>query len=142
VSPPFNTTRIHTDAIIATLEDVEISTGDAIGKDDTGGNLIPPYAVVYPMPGELMGTLDDPDSDAELVSQVTYVGETREQTEWLRDKGRAALLAGFDVEGRVITRVTVDTVGEVRRDDATKPKTLFYCPERYRIWSTPGPEGS
>lgn len=130
-------TQEHTLGLIAALEAAEIVTGYAIGEDESGEDLHTPYAVVYPQPGELVGTLDAPESDAELVWRVVYVADSARGTEWLRDRGRQALLAGFDVEGRAIVRVTVDRVGEVDRDDDVAPPK-FYCSESYRAWSSAG----
>lgn len=136
-----NATRIHTDAVIDTLKDAGLSVGDAIGKvSPTGADLPKPHAVVYPGPGELTGTMDDPESDAEMTWRVIYVGTGREQAEFTRDKGRAALLQGFDVDGYAIVRVKVDVVGSVERDDSVKPP-VFYCSESYRAWSTPDNDG-
>jgi hypothetical protein len=134
-------TRIHTNAVIAKLQGAGLVVGDAIGKTAAGADLPKPHVVVYPGPGELMGTLDDPESDAEMTWRLIYVGSGREQVEFVRDKGRAAMLDGFDVDGRAIVRVTVDAVGSVERDDSVKP-AVFYASEAYRVWSTPTEVGS
>lgn len=136
-----NTTRIHTDAFIQVLVDAGLTVGDAIGKTPAGVDLTKPHAVVYPGPGDVMGTLDDPQSDAEMTWRVVYVGKNRQETEFVRDKGREALLEGFAVTDRAIVLVIVDEVGEVERDDSVKPPS-YYCSESYRVWSTPDNGGS
>lgn len=132
-------TRLHTDAVIAKLKAIPMTVGDAIGKVNASASaakLTLPHAVVYPGPGEVYGTLDAPEADAEMTWRVVYVGAGRDAAELIRDKGRAALLTGFAVDGRVIVRVTVDVVGSVERDDTVNP-AVFYCSESYRAFSTP-----
>lgn len=128
--------RLHTDGVIAALEAVdELNVGDATGKD-----LPLPYAVVYAIPGgDSSGTLERPDEDAELVYQVTCVGKSRRQAEWAVDKAMSALLDGFAVEGREITRVWVDSFGGIRRDDDATPP-LFSGMPRFRVKTTPAPD--
>jgi len=134
-------TRIHTDAVIAKLQGAGLTVGDAIGKTAAGADLTKPHAIVFPGPGELMGTIDDPESYGEMTWRVIYVGTGREQAEFARDKGRAALLAGFEVEGFAIVRVKVDPVGSVDRDDSVKP-SVYFCSEGYRAFTTPDNGGS
>lgn len=131
-----NTTRIHTDAVIAALEAAGLVVGDAEAVDATRVPLEPPYAVVYPMPGRLGGTMADPERDGQVVYQVTSVGVSRSEAEWVRDKAREVLLPGLVVAGRRIVRVKVEMVGEVARDDDVSPPR-FFIPERFRFWSVP-----
>ena len=130
------TFRTHTDAVIETLETAGLTVGDA----DAEG-LTVPYVVVYSIPGgRLFGTLDAPHDDGELVYQVSCVGSTREQAEWLVDKAMI-LLQGFDVGGRSVAFVTIDSNPGVRRDDDITPPVFLATP-RFRITTTPGNEVS
>lgn len=125
--------RTHTDAVIAKLEAAGLNVGDA----DAEG-LTAPYAVLYDIPGgRSFGTLENPNDDAELVFQVTCVGETREQSAWVADKAITALLSGLTVSGRSIARVTIDSFpGTFPERDASPP--LFTSTPRFRLTTTPG----
>ena len=121
----------HTNGVISALETTDLPVGRAEAPDDPL-----PYYVVYPIPGgRVMGNLDDPHGDAELVYQVTCVGETSEQVELLVDKAMA-LLDGIEVPGRSISQVDIDTNAGVRRGDESAPP-LFYATPRFTILSTP-----
>jgi hypothetical protein len=124
--------REHTDGVIAALETEGLTVGDAVAPEDVG----PPYVVVYPIAGgSLSGSLANPDEDGALVFQVTCVGASREQAEWLADKAMA-LLDGFSVTGRSIARVSLDLHGGIQRDDAQTPP-VFYALPRFRVMTTP-----
>lgn len=123
--------RVHTDAVLAALEAQGLTVGDADAKGLSGK-----FCVVYRIPGgESSGPLDAPNDDAELIYQVTCVGDTREQAEWVEDKVMN-LLDGITVEGRSISRVDLDSYDGIRRDDAL-PLPRFYATPRFRIYSTP-----
>jgi hypothetical protein len=141
--PPFASTRAVTDGLIATLEATGLRVGDGARKD-AQGNTIPvsltdgPCAVVYPIPGgntdgESESPLGDPDAFAQTIYQVTYVGATREQAEWARDKGRAAVMAGVTVTGHNVARVRLQTDAFVRDDSLPEP--LFSAIDRHVIWT-------
>lgn len=124
--------RTHTDAVIAALEGAGLTVGDAVAPDAA-----PPYAVVYSVSaGGWSGTLAEPYEDAALVFQVTCVGATREQAEWVADKAIATLLGGLSVSGRFIANVAIDLSGGVLRDDQRTPP-LFYSTPRFRVLTTP-----
>jgi hypothetical protein len=124
--------REHTDAVVAKLETLDLPVGD--GKRPEGDDAR--YCVVYPIPGgSLDGTLEDPNEDAELVFQVTCVGTTREQAEWVSDKV-LGLLTGMTVAGRHIARIYLDSFSGVRRDDTLSPPMFIGTP-RFRVMSTP-----
>lgn len=126
------TVRTHTDALIAALQAMGLEVGDAVAPDDT-----PPYVVVYAIPGgTASGTLARPDDDAELVYQVTCVGLTRQQAEWLADKALTLLETPLSVSGRSIARVALDLHAGVSRDDSRTPPYFVAMP-RFRLYSTP-----
>lgn len=124
------TLRVHTDSVIAKLESVGLSVGD-------GESPAPPSCAVYTIPGgRSYGSLQEPNEDADFVYQVTCVGITREQAEWVADKAIAALLGGVTVADRHIARVMVDAFpGVFRDDDATPP--VFVSTPRFRLITTP-----
>jgi hypothetical protein len=126
--------RKHTDAVIAALQAAGLTVGDGIAP--TGAEA--KYVVVYPIEGgNRTGTLAGPFDDAELVYQLTCVGDHRWQAEWVRDKAEAALLSGLTVAGRHIPLVSPDEGDSgIRRDDSVTP-ALYYATPRYRIRTTP-----
>lgn len=126
--------REHTDGVIAALEGVGLTVGDG-----TAAGLTAPYAVVYNITGgDMSGTLENPYEDAELIYQVTCVGKTREQAEWVVDKAMV-LVDGFEVEGRHIALVRPDGGPGTRPDyDVTPP--LFFSTPRFTIYTTPDPQ--
>lgn len=131
--------RTHTDAVIAALEGAGLVVGDGVAPAD-GPALLKAgtgYAVVYPTAGGASyGTLHDHAEDAEIIMQVTCVGATREQAQWLADAANV-LLDGMDVEDRSIPLVTLEVAPGVSRDDGQTPP-VFYSTPRYRIFTTPG----
>lgn len=102
-----------------------------------------PYRIVYPVPGGVFdGPLGCPSDDASLIWQVTCVGATSDQCEWVVDNTNELLVEQpLIVAGRFIQRVYLDMTGGVRRDD-TVQEPVFIATPRYRIESTPSPGGS
>jgi hypothetical protein len=95
--------------------------------------------VVHPLPGGTRhGTLDDWTKHASLLYQITCVGQTQSQAEWVRDESEV-LLDGLTVIGRLIDVVRVDFGSDeaVRDDSLGAPETLFGAMPRYRLYSTP-----
>lgn len=108
-----------------------------------------PYAIVYSIEGgELTGPpLSAPEADGEFVYQVTSVGTTRKQAEWMADRARRTVLArtsgqyqvemvspaGTKIRGRIPDGGAgpVDVEGE-------EPNEIYSVPERFRILTTPG----
>lgn len=124
-------TREHTDAIIARLGALGLTVGDAEAP-----SAAPPYVVVYPVAGgSTSGVLAAPDDDAVLVYQVTCVGTSRKQTEWLADKV-IGLLTGVTVTARKIPTIHLDSFGGVTRDDTSTPPLYLAFP-RFRVYTTP-----
>lgn len=156
VSPP--TRRPVTNALEELLRSV---TGRPIGvvnvpaSESGEQNPVCPYAIIYPVPG---GYFDGPffatpDVDAEYVFQVTSVGETYDQCEWMADRVRAAILGRssdrsftydlvlLDPEGDPDTRIVNDRRPESGPGDVGRsqegPIGLYNSVERFRICTTP-----
>lgn len=124
--------REHTDGVITALQGLGVAVGDA----EAPSGVAPPYCVVYPIPGgDTYGTLGAPNDDAELVYQVTCVGVSRKQAEWLADKA-LGLLAGLSITGRSVPVVSLDSAPGIQRDD-TKSPPLFWAAPRFRLTTTP-----
>lgn len=115
--------------------------GDAAAPDDIEIPAGLPYANV-----QSIGDADREASFAELLTegdliseiQVTSVGESRKQAQWMSDRIResfiAANLTGWT--GRTIQLVELDSGNEVERDDDIQPP-LFYAVDSYLVYSTP-----
>ncbi len=116
--------RLLTDAVLTRLE---AATSKAVGDGQAPADTTRPYSVLYP--------LDDSDRDGDMIDtqrtswfdfQVTVVGDTREQAEWLADDLRTSMLAadltpsGFRMYPfeRVVTNAT-------ERDDDVQPPVFY-----------------
>lgn len=137
--------REHTDAILAALRATfgdRAEVGDAEAPDGTGrqgDGSFAKYAVVYALSGgNTMGTLATPDADAWLPYQVTCVGGSRQQAEWVRDEVVARLVGTYtlEVEQRRIPRVRLDSTGGATRDDDQTPPVWWAAP-RFAVLTTP-----
>lgn len=140
-------TRTHTDAVLAALEATTVLVGDADPKPPgygwqgtPGQSVFVPYMVLYPIPGGTFdGSIGDPNDDAQLLYQVTCVGSTRTQCEWVLDKALGALVGQSPViAGRSLMRSIESDMagGGVRRDDTVQPAVFISTP-RFRLWTTP-----
>lgn len=141
--------RTHTDAIVAKLQAAGLPVGDADRPSATHG-LQPPtatgerkfiaYVVVYPLIGGTFdGTLAEPNDDASLIYQLTCVGASRSQAEYVADAALAALIGQpLTVAGRSVSRVWADlAAGGARRDDTAAGEPLFISTPRIRVESFP-----
>lgn len=136
--------RTHTDAILAKLVSTTILVGDGIKPANAGWlgkpgeQLFTPYMILYPAFGTFDGTIGAPSDDADLEYQITCVGETRVQAEWVADAAIAALVEQtVTVTGRSSNqRITLVDAGAARRDDAVLPSVFFATP-RIAIYTTP-----
>jgi hypothetical protein len=128
---PVPVLRTHTAAVITRLQALGVTVGDAQAP-----NMAPPYVVVYQIAGgDTYGPLGAQNDDAELIYQVTCVGTSREQAQWLVDK-TLGLLSGISVSGRSLPLVTVEMVPGIQRDDKVSPP-VFWATPRFRLFSTP-----
>ena len=129
--------RTHVDAVITRLE---AETGKQAGRAEAPSDETLPYMVVYPLPSaERDGDLKDYDSLQTWVFQITSLGGTAEQAEWMADQARTALV-GTDtltVTGRSIQRVESDTIGGTPVRDPAGQTQVFTLPESFRVLSYP-----
>jgi hypothetical protein len=128
--------RVVTDAVKALLVAGGLTVGDGVAPS---GN--PPYAVVYPVFHTVTGPVGEPSADANRVFQVTSVGTTREQAQWVSDKAATALLGAdhnaVTVTGRALMQaIELYSSAGVTRDDDTAGAPLFYAIDRYAVTTT------
>lgn len=126
----------HSNAMLALLTSAWDRMGDATKPDDT----TLPYAVMYPLGSSVFDGSHadgDLDSDAWPVTQVTYVGESRDQVDQVRDVVRAAVLGNYlTVAGRRVGPIRLDDERPIDRDDDVNPP-LLYAIDRFKAYSTP-----
>jgi hypothetical protein len=129
--------RPHTAGVISALQAAGLTVGDAIAPDTTAAQK---WVVVYGGGvGQLDGTMRDERTDASPVVQVTSVGTTAEQAEWVADTVRRIMLTRpvtLAVANRRVLFVSVNASQPTRRDDDVHPP-LFYGVDLYRISTTP-----
>ncbi|WP_033819786.1 hypothetical protein [Kitasatospora sp. MBT63] len=76
--------------------------GTAPTASDKPTGVTIPYCVLYPLGGTSSGPpFGDGDGDGRMLYQVTSIGTTAEQAEWMSDKVRVALLARTKTGGYV-----------------------------------------
>lgn len=125
----------HVQAVVGALE----GAGLAVGNHRWEGDIYAPHVVVYLIAGgEVDGTAADPNSDAELVVQLTYVGEGPEQALRTGDLARAALVGQrLTVDGRApqACLLLTGSGGALPDRDVTPP--AFYAYDRISFWSFP-----
>lgn len=130
--------RTVTDALLTGLAS---DTGKNIGDSAAPSDTTMPYAVLYRLAGGApFSSLDHGNQYAIVTLQVTSVGETPEQAEWMKDKVREGMLdlsnftapSGFRFE-----HVNLDLDGGVNRDDDLGTEPLFYGVDRFRLWVVP-----
>ncbi len=118
--------RPLTAAVISVLQTAGLTVGDADAPAEVSGA---GYVVVYPLPGgSFDGSLADAWSDADPVYQLTSVGRSRQQCEWVADKARVTMLAATWTlpDGRKVMRVRPDMSGGTMRDDDTGGPPIWY----------------
>lgn len=125
--------RPEAKALLAAL----LAAHPRVGYGTAPADLTLPYAVLYPAGGgELGGPVSDPNADGNRVHQITCVGATADQAEWLMDKLRPVALGPLAITGRRLMQSYLETSQPVRRDDSTSPP-LFYAADQYRYLTTP-----
>jgi hypothetical protein len=104
-----------------------LQTGATIGRGEAPSDKTLPYAVVYPLgePGDLdvNGVLGDPHVTTVFEWQVTSVGGTAKQAEWMQTQVRSALL-GWSPTGDY-GRIAKSGGQGTRRDDGVQPAQFF-----------------
>jgi hypothetical protein len=130
------TSRTETDAVIALLEAVGLTVGDAVGETETGTKLTAPYVVVYPGSAMFDGPVHGQDDDASGLYQLTCVGSARQQAEWVRDEARDAFTTLTLADRELTQPPELEFSQGVRRDNDVEPP-LFYAVDLYRVRSTP-----
>ena len=135
--------RVLTDDILSV---VAAATGKQLGDGTAPATPVFPYAVLYPLPSpDHAGDLTTPDRDRGWLYQVTSVGATREQTQWMADEIETAMAGEtFNPSGITVMDVETDTRGAVTRDDDATLVTgpgdtasfLFYSVDVYEFWTT------
>lgn len=127
--------RTATDAIISRLT---TGTGKNIGDGVAPADGTLPYAVVTPLAdGDYDGPMNDWQADVAMEWQVTSVGATRSQAQWMQDKCRDAMLnAAITVPSRAVMKAELAGGGFVERDDDFQPP-LFYAVDIFSVLVTP-----
>lgn len=135
--------RVLTDEILSV---VAAATGKQLGDGTAPDSPVFPYAVLYPLPSpDHDGDLATPDRERGWLYQVTSVGATREQAQWMADEVETAMEdETFAPAGITVMDVETDTPGAVTRDDDTSLVTgpgdtasfLFYSVDVYEFHTT------
>lgn len=105
-------------------------TGKNIGDAEAPSDLTLPYAVLYPLVDdddpEMHSTLSDAHEMTVFEWQVTSIGSTRKQAQWMQQKVRAALV-GWEPSVSGLSFGLVEKSGGqgTRRDDGTQPAQFF-----------------
>ena len=135
--------RVLTDEILSV---VATGTGRQIGDGTAPAAPLLPYAVLYPLPSPTHdGDLTSPDRDRGWVYQVTAVGATRDQAEWMADKVQTSMEDDtFAPVGITVMNIEATLGPGVERDDDTGTVTApgdtatsyYYAPATYEFWTT------
>lgn len=95
----------------------------------------PDYMILYPMNVDRDGSLGDPYTQADLLYQVTCVGQLAAGARYLVDRIEPALLA-LTITGRTVIQIVPEDGGQVRPDFDVDPPVFIATP-RYRIRTVP-----
>ena len=115
-------------------------TGKPVGDGASPSGASVPFAVVYSI-GDVdrEAAMNELLKDGDLVTevQVTSVGESRKQAQWMSRKIRASFVASaITWTTRKIQLVELDDGNIVERDDDVQPP-LFYGIDSFVVYSTP-----
>lgn len=124
-------------ALLAMIR-ISVGSGCPIHWGGAPQTAAPPFAVVYPDSGVLTAgerTLAN-NGPNELRFQITSVGQTPDQAQWVADKTSAAVLGGIPtVVGRRVWPTVEEGSQPLRRDDTSTP--LFFATAQYLTRSDP-----
>lgn len=114
-----------------------LTTGRPVGEAVKPAAAGLPYAVIYPMTDvSNAGPLNDPTQVSVYQWQVTCVGQTMEQAQWMQHKVRSVLLGWIPtVSGIGTTPVDLAAGSGVTRDDDVSPPQ-FYTTDSYRLYTS------
>jgi hypothetical protein len=120
-------------AIVARLES---QTSKDIGDAVRPAGADAPYAVVYPLPDRAaFGTLVDPTNFTLQLFQVTCVGDTADEAQWMQHQVRLALQSWIPVvTDWEPNRIELDQGSGVFRDD---DGPTFYTTDRFNLYVDP-----
>ena len=109
-----------------------------VPKDASGQPVGDRYAVFYASPGERRHEDLGHTSDRHVHRwQVTSVGATREQAEWVAVRCRDALVdARPNAPGWVCSLIEHESSGPIRRDDDLPERALFLAVDTYSVTAT------
>lgn len=134
--------RTHNNAFITALSGKGFAVGDATypttahGWAGTPGqSAFTPYVIVYPLTQAFDGSIGCPESDSDVGWQVTCVGATREQCDWVKASVDSTIIGHtLSVSGRFVPRVRpvegYAAENVTRRDDTVQP-AVFIATPRY-----------
>ena len=120
-------TTVHaTRPLYASITTRLVTTGKAVGQAVRPDGATPPYMVLYPREDlATEGGLGDPNEIRVVQFQVTSVGDTLEEADWMRHKAQVALL-GFSPTGG--GPILLEFAANVLRDDEGP---VFSFPDRF-----------
>ncbi len=127
-------------ACVAIANTINVAVGDGEAPDCDA-----PYIVVMNVSSPRYdGPLDDIEADSSDRIQFSYIGETREQADAMRDKVRLNLTtSAFDAElvtlaaNRRTMRIILDIPRGTKRDERGLPNAIFLGVDQYLIDTTP-----
>jgi hypothetical protein len=132
----------HTAAVLACLTAALGALSPAVPvqvgrKKDDQIDVHSKHAVIWPLSPDFDGPVGDYAADLTYAFQVTSVGETVDQAEWVADRVRAALIAGpITIAGRAVEPVRPTGGPPVQRDDDISPP-MYYRAETYELCTSP-----
>lgn len=114
---------------------LQTSTNKAVGQG-VAPDTTRPHMVLYPWPDiATEGSLSDPHQIAITRFQVTCVGDSMEEAQWMQHQVRLALIGWVpDLEAGT-TPVELDEGSGVERDDQLTAG-LWITTDRFRLWLT------
>lgn len=126
------TYTIHeTEPLYAAITTLLDGTGNDVGQGIRPPGATAPYLVLYPLPDfGTEGGLSDPHQVSVQLFQVTCVGDTMDEAQWMQAQVRTALLGVIPAFSGA-TPIELDNGSGVTRDD---DGVVFYTTDRFRIY--------